>query len=52
LIAHFKFSHGADPFVVTRIKMAGTSDVQTVIKADNQYFVAKKRVEVLENGCG
>lgn len=52
LIAHFKFSHGADPFVVTRIKMAETSDVQAVIKADNQYFVAKKRVEVLENGCG
>ena len=52
LIAHFKFSHGADPFVVTRIKMAETSDVQAVIKANNQYFVAKKRVEVLENGCG
>lgn len=52
LIAHFKLSHGADPFVVTRIKMAETSDVQAVVKADNQYFVAKKRVEVLENGCG
>jgi sulfur-oxidizing protein SoxY len=52
LIAYFKFSQGADPFVVTRIKMAETSDVQAVIKADNQYFVAKKRVEVLENGCG
>ena len=52
LIAHFKFGHGADPFVVTRIKMAETSDVQAVIKANNQYFVAKKRVEVLENGCG
>lgn len=52
LIAHFKFSHGADPFVVTRIKMAETSDVQAVIKANDQYFVAKKRVEVLENGCG
>ena len=52
LIAYFKFSQGADPFVVTRIKMAETSDVQAVIKADNQYFVGKKRVEVLENGCG
>ena len=52
LIAHFQFSQGADPFVVTRIKMAETSDVQAVIKAGNQYFVGKKRVEVLENGCG
>ena len=52
LIAHFKFSHGADPFLVTRIKMAETADVQALIKADNQYFLAKKRVEVLENGCG
>ena len=52
LIAHFKFSNGADPFVVTRIKMAETSDIQAVIKADNQYFVAKRNVEVLENGCG
>lgn len=52
LIAHFKFSHGADSFVITRIKMAETSDVQAIVKVDNQYFVAKKRVEVLENGCG
>ncbi len=52
LIAHYKFSQGAVLFVVTRIKMAETSDVQAVIKAGNQYFVGKKRVEVLENGCG
>lgn len=52
LIANFVFSGGADGFIVTRIKMAETSDVQAVIKAGDAYFVAKKRVEVLENGCG
>jgi sulfur-oxidizing protein SoxY len=52
LIANFVFSEGADGFVVTRIKMAETSDVQAVIKSGNRYFSAKKRVEVLENGCG
>jgi sulfur-oxidizing protein SoxY len=52
LIANFMFSEGADGFVVTRIKMAETSDVQAVIKSGNHYFSAKKRVEVLENGCG
>jgi len=52
LIATFNFSNGAQPYVVTRIKMAETSDVQAIIKAGSQYFTAKKRVEVLENGCG
>lgn len=52
LIAHFKFSNGAEPFVVTRIKMAETSDVKVVVKAGNQYFTNAKKVVVLENGCG
>lgn len=52
LIANFVFTGGADAFVVTRIKMAETSDVQAVVKVGNQYFTASKRVEVLENGCG
>jgi sulfur-oxidizing protein SoxY len=52
LIANFVFGEGADGFVVTRIKMAETSDVQAVIKSGNRYFSANKRVEVLENGCG
>jgi sulfur-oxidizing protein SoxY len=52
LIATFTFANGAQPYVVTRIKMAETSDVQAIIKVGEQYFTAKKRVEVLENGCG
>ena len=52
LIAHFKFSNGAEPFVVTRIKMAETSDVKVVVKSGNQYFINAKNVIVLENGCG
>lgn len=51
LIANFMFANGAEPFVVTRIKMAETSDVQAIVKVGNQYFKASKRVEVLENGC-
>lgn len=51
LIADFTFSNGADPFVVTRIKMAETDDVQAVVKVGDQYFSAKKNVVVLENGC-
>lgn len=51
LIANFMFSNGAEPFVVTRIKMAETADLHAIIKAGDKYYVAKRNVEVLENGC-
>lgn len=52
LIAHFVFSNGALPQLVTRIKMADTSDLKVIVKAGNAYFSATKNVVVLENGCG
>jgi sulfur-oxidizing protein SoxY len=52
LIANFMFSNGAEPFVVTRIKMAETSDIKIVVKSGTQYFTNSKNVVVLENGCG
>ncbi len=52
LIAEFMFSNGALPFVVTRIKMAETSTVKIVVKANGRYFTTSKNVEVLSNGCG
>jgi len=51
LIANFMFSNGAEPFVITRIKMAETSHIQAIVKSGDQYYVAKRMVEVLENGC-
>ncbi len=52
LIGNFMFSNGALPQIVTRIKMAETSDIKIIVKAGNQYFTASKNVVVLENGCG
>ncbi len=52
LIATFKFSNGAEPYVVTRIKMADTSDIKVIVKAGDQYFTNARNVVVLENGCG
>ncbi|MEZ0232538.1 MAG: thiosulfate oxidation carrier protein SoxY [Methylophilaceae bacterium] len=52
LIANFILSNGMQPYLITRIKMAETDDIQVFIKADGQYFTARKRVEVFENGCG
>ncbi|MSP86828.1 MAG: thiosulfate oxidation carrier protein SoxY [Methylotenera sp.] len=52
LIAHFTFTHGAEPYIVTRIKMAETSDIKVLVKVGDQYFSNTKNVTVLENGCG
>ena len=51
LIANFIFSNGAEPFVVTRIKMADTAEVKAIVKAGDRYYAAGKTVEVLEDGC-
>ena len=52
LIANFIFSNGADPYVVTRIKMAETSELKAIVKAGGQYFSVTKIVEVALGGCG
>ncbi|NOT14611.1 MAG: thiosulfate oxidation carrier protein SoxY [Methylotenera sp.] len=52
LIAHFVLHDGVKPEVVTRIKMAETSDIKVVVKAGSQYFTCSQQVSVLENGCG
>lgn len=52
LIANFQFASGTEPYVITRIKLAETGDVQVIVKAGQQYFKASRRIEVLENGCG
>jgi sulfur-oxidizing protein SoxY len=52
LIGNYMFSNGALPHIVTRIKMAETSDIKIIVKAGTQYFTNSKNVVVLENGCG
>jgi len=51
LIANFMFSNGAEPYVVTRIKMAETSEIKVIVKAGSQYFTQVKNVVGLESGC-
>jgi sulfur-oxidizing protein SoxY len=43
---------GAQANLTTRIKMAETSDIKVIVKADGKYFTASKNVQVVENGCG
>jgi sulfur-oxidizing protein SoxY len=52
LIAQYHFGVGALPRLVTRIKMADTSEIKVIVKAEGQYLSAIKKVIVLENGCG
>ena len=51
LIGNFMFSNGALPQIVTRIKMAETSDIKIIVKAGDQYYSNTKHVIVLESGC-
>jgi sulfur-oxidizing protein SoxY len=52
LIANFLFSDGAEPYIVTRIKMAETAEVRAIVKAGGKYYSVGKRVEVALGGCG
>ena len=51
LIGNFMFNNGAMPQIVTRIKMAETSDIKIIVKVGNQYYSNAKNVVVLESGC-
>ncbi|MDR2875473.1 MAG: thiosulfate oxidation carrier protein SoxY [Methylobacillus sp.] len=52
LIADFQFTPEAEPFVITRIKMAETADFKVLVKAEGRYFSATRHIEVAIGGCG
>ena len=52
LIANFSLQNGAQGHVVTRVKMAKTSDIKAMIKVGEKIFTYSKNVMVLEDGCG
>jgi sulfur-oxidizing protein SoxY len=52
LTASFDIPEGTDPFVTTRVKMAETSNIYAVVKADGKYFHAVKEIKVTLGGCG
>lgn len=52
LAAHFEVPAGTEPAIVTRFKMAQTSNVHAIVKADDKYFVATREIRVTFGGCG
>jgi sulfur-oxidizing protein SoxY len=52
LAAVFDLPAGTEPAVTTRVKMAQTSNVHAVVKAEGKYYVASKEIKVTLGGCG
>jgi sulfur-oxidizing protein SoxY len=52
LAAVFDIPPGTDPTISTRVKMAQTSNIIALVKADGKYYVATKDVKVTLGGCG
>lgn len=52
LIASFTIFAGSSAKVSTRIKMAKTSDLYAVVKANGKLYEAHKEIKVTIGGCG
>ena len=52
LAAVFDLPPGTDPAITTRVKMAQTSNVHALVKADGKFYVATKEIKVTLGGCG
>jgi sulfur-oxidizing protein SoxY len=52
LVASFDIPDGTDPFIATRVKMAETSNIFVLVKADGRYYHSVKEVKVTLGGCG
>ena len=52
LAADFAIPPGTEPAIATRVKMAQTSNVHALVKADGKYYVASKEIKVTLGGCG
>jgi sulfur-oxidizing protein SoxY len=52
LAASFDIPEGTEAAVSTRVKLAQSSDVHVLVKAQGKYYMTKKEVKVTIGGCG
>lgn len=52
LAALFNLPPGTEPTISTRLKMAQSSNVFALVKAEGRYYVAAKEIRVTLGGCG
>jgi sulfur-oxidizing protein SoxY len=50
--ARFTIPVGTEPFVATRIRMAGNGTVYAAVRTDDGLFAAARAIEVTVGGCG
>lgn len=51
LVASFLIPEGTEGFITTRIKMAQTSSVIALVKANGKFYRASREVKVTAGGC-
>ena len=52
LAASFDIPAGTEPGVSTRVKLAETTEVYVLVKAQGTYYVTNKEIKVTIGGCG
>jgi sulfur-oxidizing protein SoxY len=52
LVCTYELLDGAEGFVSTRIKLAETSIVRVIVKADEKTYSARREIKVTIGGCG
>lgn len=52
LSARITLPEGTEPTISTRVKMAGTSNVHALVKADGKWLIASREIKVTLGGCG
>lgn len=52
LSALFDIPDGTDPSITIRVKMAQTSNITALVKADGKYYYVAKETKVTLGGCG
>lgn len=52
MAANFVFPPGTEGVVTTRVKMAKTSNIVALVKADGKFYIIAKEVKVTAGGCG
>jgi sulfur-oxidizing protein SoxY len=52
LTAVFHFPEGTEPYIMTRVKIAETSNVRALVQTDKGFFYTEQLVKVTLGGCG
>jgi sulfur-oxidizing protein SoxY len=52
LVASFSFFEGVEPYFRAPFKVQETSHIQAIVKTNEKFYIARKKVEVTIGGCG